>query len=149
MRITLKLLSEGLRKQITSDYKNDPVKAYESIKNLYGDAQSTSSTLTTLWTKLLNSSLHTNGRFGEFQRTFDKSANDLGISDESKAAILAIQTSQKHNFQLQLLPDRLINEIKTSQKLNKNYDVVWFSSTWFCHNPPWFLALTYYCYIVP
>ena len=28
------------------------------------------------------------------------------------------------------------------------YDVVWFTSAWFCHYPPWFLALTYYLHIV-
>ena len=122
MKALLKLLSEGLRKQITSEHKNDPVKAYKSLTDTYGPDQSTSSTITTKWINLLNANLPNDGNFGEFFRTFNKAADELEIKPESKAALLAIQTNPKHNFQLQLLPARLMSEIKTSQKLGYDFE---------------------------
>jgi hypothetical protein len=116
------LLSEIIQTS-TVRFNGDPVATWDYLKNTYGpESGYAAASRTAAVANILNSKMQYYDTFASFIIKFNKTCEQVKLSDEVKVALLAIKTNKESNYNLQILPDRLLKDIQESIKLGRSYD---------------------------
>ena len=118
--------SESLNEIFAERFSLDPYMFFRYLQTTYGPESNANEDKSNTMHQLLSLKMKGSEAFDSFMVTFHNKATYLGLNEHAKRGLLT-STLTNTDGNIQLLPDRLIKELKhvREQDLNYNDTVIW------------------------